>query len=881
MFLNFKEFIKSYWTKLGIALLILLFVVAYLVGLIFQYGDAYQKSVQEAGGMFSTGVKMDFSSINFNPITVYAGVLANRMAWPICLIFYVLVAGFTLRVFSQFLDGGSKDKARGFKYSKGGAYGTAGWLTIDDLDGIARVDTWKSAEGYILGQLDTSGRKLINSDPSSRLNKHVAVFGASGTGKSRCYSRNYFFQAVKRKESVIVTDPKGELFEDTAQFFRDNGYVVKIFNLVNPDKSDSWNCLKEIKGNEIMAQVFADTVIKNTNAGGKGDHFWDNSEMNLLKALILRVERGEAFKNINKQTMGTVYELLTKASGESGLDELFNPRTLAPDEKCCVAPYNIFKQAAENVRGGIILGLGTRLQVFQNEVIKKITEYDDIDLTLPGKRPCAYFCIMSDQDSTLNFLSSLFFSFLFIDLVRYADFNGGRCDTSVNFILDEFPNIGQIVDFTKKISTVRSRGLNISVIFQAVSQLENRYPDGMWQEILGNCDTHLFLGCNDPNTAKFISDRAGEVTIKVGSAALNKNTRLSPLVNKGVRESVGEGKRKLLTMDEVMRTPLDECLIIFRGQNALKAYKYDYSNHPRAKEFIKTYIREYPSIFDKELLMKEEALRKKEKEQAELAAQAAANEQAVVQPTTAATGIPSPITPPPQPVKPVDKPMSDLDKLKAATSKTPQPQPQQQNPQQLQKPKKDIFLNSNQNNQNQQKNISSIAANTQPPVDENNAVDEIIIEGEILEGFIEEPVATESTQGVTLLNQVEKNYNERFDKSENMLHNIEEDINNASKNTNTNNSAPQNQSTEDVLDALLSPKSDSQDQSTSKPNKKIDPIFGKDFTSSIGKTWKPGDVSQRTKEKLEQKGQDVSSSETVKSEPTKPTKNGLSLTKRN
>ena len=879
--MKFKEFISNYWTKLGLALLILIFVVAYIVGLIFQYGDAYQRSVEAAGGMFSTGVKIDFSSINYNPIVVYAGLLANKMAWPIFLIFYILAAGFTLRVFAQFLDGGFKDKKRGFKYSKGGAYGTAGWLTIDDLDGIARVDTWKTAEGYILGQVDMSGRKLINTDPKSSLNKHVAVFGASGTGKSRCYSRNYFFQAVKRKESVIVTDPKGELFEDTAQFFRDNGYVVKIFNLVNPNKSDSWNCLKEIKGNEIMAQIFADTVIKNTNVGEKGDHFWDNSEMNLLKALILRVERGEAFKNINKQNMGTVYELLTKASGESGLDELFNPRTLSPEERCCVAPYNIFKQAAENVRGGIILGLGTRLQVFQNEVIKKITEYDDIDLTLPGKRPCAYFCIMSDQDSTLNFLSSLFFSFLFIDLVRYADLNGGRCDTPVNFILDEFPNIGQIVDFTKKISTVRSRGLNISVIFQAVSQLENRYPDGMWQEILGNCDTHLFLGCNDPNTAKFISDRAGEVTIKVGSAMSNKNTRLSPLINKGIRESSGEGKRKLLTMDEVMRTPLNECLIIFRGQNALRAYKYDYSNHPRAKEFIKTYIRDYPSIFDKELLMKEEALRKKEQEQEALAAQATTNGQTVAQPTVATTVTPPPTTPPPQTAKPVEKSMSDIEKLKAATSKTHQPQPQQQNQQQSQKPKKDIFLNSKQNNSNQQKNISPITTNTQQPVEEKNATEEIILEKEILEGFIEVPVDAESTQGVPLLNEVEKNYYERFDKSEKLFHNIEVDDNNSSKNANTNNSVSQNQSTDNALDALLTPKTDSQNQSTTKASKKIDPIFGKDFASSIGKTWKPGDVSQRTKEKIEQKGQDVSSAETVKNEPSKPTKNGLSLTKRN
>lgn len=818
-----KNLIKEYWAKLGMVLLLSFLIASYIVGIFFQFSKVYNKTISSSGSDFFTeGVKINFSEIYFSPVRNFDYLLSNKLAWPIVIIAFIFLAGFSIRIFSQFVDKGFMDKRRGFKYSKSGSYGTAGWLTEGDLDGIAKISTWRMAEGHILGQLDKTGRNLVTTDPNSWLNKHVAVFGASGTGKSRCYSRNCFIQAVKNRESVIVTDPKGELFEDTAQFFRNNGYVVKIFNLVNPEKSDSWNCLKEIKGNEIIAQVFADTVIRNTIIGaGKSDHFWDNSEMNLLKALILRVERGEIFKKLNKQNMGTVYELLTKASGESGLDELFNPRNLTPDEKCCIAPYNIFKQAAENIRGSIILGLGTRLQVFQNEVIKKITEYDDIDLSLPGKHPCAYFCIMSDQDSSLNFLSSLFFSFLFIDLVRYADLNGGKCDVNVNFILDEFPNIGQIVDFTKKISTVRSRGINISVIFQAISQLENRYPNGMWQEILGNCDTHLFLGCNDPKTAQFISDRAGEVTIKVGSSTLSKNSKLSLLAKRGVRESEGEGKRKLLTVDEVMRTPIDECLIVFRSQNALRAYKYDYSNHPRSKEFIKTYIRDYPSIFEKEKIYNEQTFK--------------------IEETTIIDN---------QHIKNntdynIKEEISDIEKLKDDITNNPQYQNNN-------KPKKDIFLK----NTNQDTSIDDIKT--------NDIVNEVFLEGEIIDEVIKEPVSTKDENEPHIINNDEGNICEQFDNTEIMLHNIED-----SSDTNSNN---QNQNNEDILNAILS------GESKIVKSNKVDPIFGKDFFTSIAKTWKPGDIGKKTKERLKKQAKD--SSVKIVDEVNKQTNNGLLLTKK-
>ncbi len=503
----------------------------------------------------------------------------------------LLVTGFL--IYQSKKDNFEEDE-RNFKYSDSGVYGTAGLLTESELKGYCKVNNAKEAEGVILGQLDETGNRIVNTDMNSRMNKHVAIFGASGTGKSRCYARPFIINAVKRRESIIVTDPKGELYESTAKYLQDNGYIVKIFDLVHPAKSDGWNMLKEIRGDELRAQILANVIINNT---GGGDSVWDNSAESLLKALMLRVERGHDFAKNNRQSIGEAYNLIQNPAGESYLDTVFDVNSLTRDEKCCLGPYMTFKQGSDNMRGNIITGLATRLQVFQNEVIREITAKDDIDLVLPAKQPCAYFCIMSDQHSALNFLSSSFFTSLFIDLVEYADMNGGVCPVPVNFLLDEFPNIGSIPDFDKKIATVRSRRLNISIIFQGITQLQARYPEGKWVGILGNCDTHLFLGCNEPETAKFISGRTGDATIKVKT---EQHEKIESFFQIGRKHSSGDGKRKIMTEDEVMRVPGNEELIILRGKNVMKAYKYDFSQHPEAKYFSDIRIQDRPDITDVE-----------------------------------------------------------------------------------------------------------------------------------------------------------------------------------------------------------------------------------------------------------------------------------------
>lgn len=488
-------------------------------------------------------------------------------------------------------DSRDYDNERNFHYSDKGTYGTAGYMEPEKMRAFLDVTSIQKTKGTILG---TVGRDIVSIPLDNRMNKNIAVFGASGSMKSRAFVRNMIFQSVIRGESMVLTDPKSELYEDMSAYLEEQGYLVKVFNLVQPAHSDQWNCIGEIDHDQMMAQICADVIIKNTSSG-KIDHFWDTSELNLLKALLLYVDHEKAVEDRN---MGEVYGLISELE-EYELDARFD---VLPNSHPAKAPYNIFKQAGEKVRGGVIVGLGARLQVYQNELIRQITGGNDIDLVLPGKKKCAYFCITSDQDSTFDFLGSLFFSFLFIKLVRFADAEGedGKLPVCVNFILDEFPNIGAIPDFKKKISTVRSRNIGVSVIFQNIAQLKNRYPNDEWQEILGNCDTQIALGCTDEMTAKFISNRTGEVTIAVSSESRHLRRWRITDETPEYRETSSVGRRKLMTPDEILRMSMDEALVILRGQKVFKVKKFDYTRHPESKKLKKRKAVDYSPIWQQD-----------------------------------------------------------------------------------------------------------------------------------------------------------------------------------------------------------------------------------------------------------------------------------------
>ena len=566
--------------------------LAYAGGYVSQFLTNYRVWTS-AGGTPGNGTTPAFP--DGSPVTC----LKALTIFPYSLYGIALCAGvFGLLIFMVmrpcFGRKGTYDRERNLTYSDQGTYGTSGFMTDTEMREVLELaPDIAENRGVILGKLYG---KAVCLPEKTRMNRNVAVFGASGSMKSRAYARNVVFQCVKRGESLIITDPKSELYADLCLYLEGNGYTVRVFNLINPENSDSWNCLAEIGGNaaedrgdmEIMAQLFCDVIIRNTGTP-KGDHFWDNSEMNLLKALVLFVAYGFPPEGKN---IGQVYRLLTMNS-EKELNSLFDLLPVAHPAK---APYNIFRQASDTVRSGVIIGLGTRLQVFQSKLIRQITSHNEISLTQPGYEKCAYFCITSDQDSTFDFLSSLFMSFVFIKLVRYADKygDGGRLPVPVHILADELANGGcTIADLTKKISTIRSRQLSISCIFQNLPQMQNRYPLNQWQEIIGNCDTQLFLGCTDELTAEFISNRTGEVSVAVSSQAKQLNTwRISDYTPE-YRETRSIGKRKLLTPDEVLRLPLDEALIILRGQKVLKVGKYDYTLHPESRKLKESRVSDH------------------------------------------------------------------------------------------------------------------------------------------------------------------------------------------------------------------------------------------------------------------------------------------------
>ena len=564
--------------------------VLYLSAMLGQLLSNYAEWT-ENGGMSG---QAQMRPVDWNPLTAF-GYTFTRSGLQALLGILLLGGGiFAIVKLHDKFDGKERDP-RGFAKSKSGVYGTAAWMSEGEMKGLLEVSPIEQAEGTILGEYKG---KTVCLPKDTKLNRNIAVFGASGTMKSRAVIRNALFQALRRGESVVVTDPKGELYADTAELYRQNDYEVKIFNLVEPQHSDSWNCMADLGGDTLMAQVLTNVIIGNTSSG-KGDHFWDNGEGNLLKALVLYVDRDKT-RDAKTKHLPTVYRMLTQNS-EAQITAIFEKLPLDHPAR---APYNLFAQASDTVRSGIILGLGTRLQVMQNKAVQAITGRSDIDLSLPGKRKCAYFIVLSDQDTTMAFLSSLFFSFLFIKLTRYADSRPERrCDVPVNLILDEFNNVGRIggaedgSDFARSLSVCRSREIRVMLAVQRLGQLQNRYPNNLWAEIIGNCDVQLMLGCADDVTAEYFSGRSGDMSIEVNSTMTVRKTLAVAQIIPQYRHTEGQGRRRLLTPDEVLRLPNDEMLCVIRGSNILKLKKLDYSQHPLYAQIRKTSVQDYlPSV---------------------------------------------------------------------------------------------------------------------------------------------------------------------------------------------------------------------------------------------------------------------------------------------
>jgi len=495
-----------------------------------------------------------------------------------------------------------RDK-RGFDILPDGTHGTSGFMSKKERQQILSTGSVVELDGTILGELkktpDDNDKysEYVTLKKNSGLTEHTMIYGATGSGKSRGYVKPFILQCVRRRESLILVDPKGEFYETMSGYLRDQGYEVRLFNLLDMENSDAWNCLAAVDGDPCMVQSIAEVIINNTSNTEERQDFWSKAELNLLVALIHYVHnhRGSDGKllPIQERSLGTIYKMLANESFQS-LDEIFSA---LPQSHPAKAPYGIFKLANRQIWGNIAIGLGNRLSVFQNALVDMITSYNEIDLTLPGQKPCAYFCAISDQDSSLEFLSSLFFSQLFSRLMDFARRNGvsGRLPVVVNVCLEEFCNIGKLVDFKKVLSVCRSRGINCQIIVQSISQLSDRYEKKEWEELIGNCDIQICLGCNDQMTAQYISDKCGMATIRVNNNQMPLMPLFSPIYSstRPYSQTRSNTQRPIMMPDEILRMDNSQCLVLLRGQPPLQLYKIIPDEFPAFRQLRSTPVKEY------------------------------------------------------------------------------------------------------------------------------------------------------------------------------------------------------------------------------------------------------------------------------------------------
>lgn len=321
--------------------------------------------------------------------------------------------------------------------------------------------------------------KIVTLKPQNNLNQNVLIVGGSGSGKTSTFVLNDIFQRIQLGHSLIITDPKGEIYTETNKIAEKNNYIVKILNFNELVYSDRFNPLEFIE-TVSDSQIFADIIVDNTESGinNNGDAFWSKGEKNLLKALTLYMI--EDILEKNGRNMSKLYKKIA-SEDINEIEQLF---THLEDDSSARLAYNIYAKSLPSVKSSILTGLGVRLQIFQDALVRALTSKSDIDLTLPSEQKCIYYLITSDMNKTYDFLIGLFYSFLFIRLIGNADKQiNGQCKVPVRIILDEFANICPIDAFEKKISTIRSRLISVVLIIQNIPQIQSRYPNS-WEEII-------------------------------------------------------------------------------------------------------------------------------------------------------------------------------------------------------------------------------------------------------------------------------------------------------------------------------------------------------------------------------------------------------------
>lgn len=401
----------------------------------------------------------------------------------------------------------------------------------------------------------------------------------SGSGKSASYSIPNAYQMLG---SYIFTDPKGELYDKTAGYLKSHGYDIKVLNLVRPQFSDGYNPLMHISS-ELDVDVIANTVVKGQKTESGSDPYWDDMAEMLLKALIYYLI---ATRPEEEQNLASCAELVRAANKNGGSNLLSDLINQLPYDHPARMYYKSIEIAPEKTYGSILSSLQSKLGKFDSKEIAELTSTDTIDFEEIGSKKTAVYVISSDTHTAYDFLLTIFFSQMIQQLYDFADKNGGALKERTYFILDEFANIGKIPDFDKKISTSRSRGISFSVILQNLDQLEAIYEKS-YETIMGNCDTHVFLGSNSYKTVEYFSKALGEKTIERDSLSISKDKQ-NHRTGKSISDQVMA--RALMTPDELRRMDNDDCIIFEKGIKPVKAKKFYYFKHSMAKDLARLEI---------------------------------------------------------------------------------------------------------------------------------------------------------------------------------------------------------------------------------------------------------------------------------------------------
>ena len=461
------------------------------------------------------------------------------------------------------------------KYRHGMEYGSARWGTAKDIEPFQAP---KFADNIILTKTERLMMSNRPPDPKNARNKNVLVVGGSGSGKTRFWLKPNLLQC---HSSYVVTDPKGTIVLECGQAMLKNGYKVKILNTINFKKSMHYNPFSYVHSEKDILKLVTTLMTNTKGEGSGGDPFWEKSERLLLTALIAYLHYEAP---VEEQNFATLLEMLNTMQVLEDDEEYQNPVDLLFEDLAKKKPnsfagrqYKLYKLAAGKTAKSILISCGARLAPFDIQELRDLTMYDELQLDTLGDKKTALFLIMSDTDSTFNFLISMVYTQLFNLLCDKADdVYGGKLPIHVRCLIDECANIGQIPNLEKLVATIRSREISACLVLQAKSQLKAIYKDNA-DTIIGNMDSQIFLGGSEPGTLKDLSEMLGKETIDVFNTS---DTR-------GNSPSYGTNYSKLghelLSRDELAVMDGGKCILQLRGVRPFLSDKYDLTQHPNYK----------------------------------------------------------------------------------------------------------------------------------------------------------------------------------------------------------------------------------------------------------------------------------------------------------